>query len=142
VFKTFVPETKEPGWVLVDAEGQPIGRVASLIASLLRGKHKPDFTPNMPTGDCVVVINADKAVLKGSKPRTKIYTRYSGYPSGLKRTTGAVMLAEKPVKAMEHAIKGMLPKGALGNIMFRRLKVYAGETHPHSAQKPVKVEAK
>jgi len=133
VFKTYVPEPKEPGWVLIDAAGQPIGRVASRIAAVLRGKHKPDFTPNMAMGDCVVVINADKVVLKGSKPRTKVYTRYSGYPGGLKRTTGAVMLAEKPVK-------GMLPKGTLGRIMFRRLKVYAGPNHPHAAQKPVRME--
>jgi large subunit ribosomal protein L13 len=142
VFKTFVPQAKEPDWVLIDAEGQPIGRVASKIAATLRGKHKPDFTPNLPMGDCVVVINADKVVLKGSKPRTKVYTRYSGYPSGLKRTVGAVMLAEKPVKAVEHAVKGMLPKTSLGRVMFRRLKVYAGATHPHAAQKPVKMEVK
>jgi len=140
VFKTYVPKPKEPGWVLIDAAGQPIGRVASRIAAVLRGKHKPDFTPNMAMGDCVVVINADKVVLKGSKPRTKVYTRYSGYPGGLKRTTGAVMLAEKPVKAVEHAVKGMLPKGTLGRIMFRRLKVYAGSSHPHAAQKPVRME--
>lgn len=142
MFKTFVPEQKEPGWVLIDAEGQSIGRVASKIAAVLRGKHKPDFTPNMATGDCVVVINADKAVLKGSKPRTKLYTSYSGYPGGLKQVTGAVMLAEKPVKAVEHAVKGMLPRGTLGNVMFRRLKVYAGAAHPHAAQKPVKMEVK
>lgn len=140
VFKTYMPEPKEPGWVLIDAAGQPIGRVASKIAAILRGKHKPDFTPNMAMGDCVVVINADKVVLTGSKPRTKVYTRYSGYPGGLKRTAAAVMLAEKPVKAVEHAVKGMLPKGTLGNTMFRRLKVYAGATHPHAAQKPVKME--
>jgi len=140
VFKTFVPEPREPGWVLIDASGQPMGRVASKIASLLRGKHKPDWTPNMAIGDCVVVINADKAVLKGSKPRTKLYTRYSGYPGGLKRVVGADMLAQKPQKALEHAVKGMLPKGALGYQMFRRLKVYTGEAHPHAAQKPVKME--
>jgi large subunit ribosomal protein L13 len=142
VFKTFMPEQKEPGWVLIDAEGQSIGRVASLIASVLRGKHKPDFTPNMATGDCVVVLNADKVVLKGSKPRTKLYTRYSGYPGGLKVVKGADMLAEKPVKAVEHAVKGMLPKGTLGYTMFRRLKVYTGTAHPHAAQKPVKMEVK
>ncbi|MDX2006488.1 MAG: 50S ribosomal protein L13 [Meiothermus sp.] len=142
MFKTFIPEAKEPGWVLIDVEGQPIGRVASKIASVLRGKHKPDFTPNMAGGDCVVVINADKAILTGSKPRTKLYTRYSGYPGGLKVVKGADMLAEKPVKAVEHAVKGMLPKGTLGNTMFRRLKVYAGASHPHAAQKPVKMEVK
>ncbi|MBF6593164.1 MAG: 50S ribosomal protein L13 [Thermaceae bacterium] len=140
MFKTFVPEPREPGWVLIDASGQPMGRVASKIASILRGKHKPDWTPNMAIGDCVVVINADKAVLKGSKPRTKLYTRYSGYPGGLKRVVAADMLAQKPQKALEHAVKGMLPKGALGYQMFRRLKVYTGETHPHVAQKPVKME--
>ncbi|WP_036270169.1 50S ribosomal protein L13 [Meiothermus rufus] len=142
VFKTFVPEPKEPGWVLIDAAGQPLGRVASRIAAVLRGKHKPEFTPNMAMGDCVVVINADKVVLKGSKPRTKVYTHYSGYPGGLKRTPAAVMLAEKPVKVVEHAVKGMLPKGPLGRTMFRRLKVYAGPNHPHAAQKPVKMEVK
>jgi large subunit ribosomal protein L13 len=119
-----------------------MGRVASKIASILRGKHKPDWTPNMATGDCVVVINADKAVLTGSKPRTKVYTRYSGYPGGLKRTVGAEMLAQKPTKALEHAVRGMLPKGTLGYQMFRRLKVYSGETHPHAAQKPVKMEVR
>lgn len=142
MFKTFVPEPREPGWVLIDAAGQPIGRVASRIASVLRGKHKPDWTPNMATGDCVVVINAEKALLTGSKPRTKVYTRYSGYPGGLKRTPGAEMLAQKPTKALEHAVKGMLPKGTLGYQMFRRLKVYSGETHPHAAQKPVKMEVR
>ncbi|MER3482660.1 MAG: 50S ribosomal protein L13 [Meiothermus sp.] len=142
MFKTFVPEAREPGWVLIDAAGQPMGRVASKIASVLRGKHKPDWTPNMAVGDCVVVINADKAVLKGSKPRTKIYTSYSGYPGGLKRVVGADMLAKQPVKALEHAVKGMLPKGVLGYQMFRRLKVYTGETHPHAAQKPVKMEVR
>ncbi len=136
-----MPEQKEPGWVLIDAQGQSVGRVASQIAAVLRGKHKPEFTPNMSMGDCVVVINAEKAVLKGSKPRTKLYSRYSGYPGGLKQTTGAVMLAEKPVRVMEHAVKGMLPKGTLGYTMFRRLKVYAGSAHPHAAQKPVKMEA-
>jgi len=142
VFKTFVPEPREPGWVLIDAQGQSIGRVASRVASVLRGKHKPDWTPNMATGDVVVVINAGKALLKGSKPRTKVYTSYSGYPGGLRRVVGADMLAQKPEKALEHAVKGMLPKGALGYKMFRRLKVYAGEAHPHAAQKPVKMEVK
>lgn len=142
MFKTFVPEPREPGWVLIDAEGQSIGRVASKIASVLRGKHKPDWTPNMATGDCVVVINAAKALLKGSKPRTKVYTRYSGYSGGLKRIVGAEMLAQKPERAIELAVKGMLPKGALGYQMFRRLKVYTGDTHPHAAQKPVKMEVK
>ncbi|RDI96509.1 50S ribosomal protein L13 [Meiothermus sp. QL-1] len=140
VFKTYVPEPQEPGWVLIDAAGQPVGRLASRIAAILRGKHKPHFTPNMAVGDCVVVINADKVVLKGSKPRTKVYTRYSGYPGGLKRIPAAVMLAEKPVRVVEHAVKGMLPKGPLGRVMFRRLKVYAGPQHPHAAQKPVKME--
>lgn len=119
-----------------------MGRVASKVAGILRGKNKVDWAPNMAMGDAVIVINADKVVLTGSKGRTKIYTRYSGYPGGLKEVNGADMLSRKPVKAVEHAIRGMLPKGALGYQMYGRLKVYTGATHPHGAQKPVKVEVK
>jgi large subunit ribosomal protein L13 len=142
VFKTYVPQEREPGWVLVDAEGQTLGRLASQIARLLRGKHKPDWTPNMATGDIVVVVNAAKVRLTGNKPRTKVYTRYSGYQGGLKKVVAAEMLAHKPERVIEHAVKGMLPKGPLGYRMFRRLKVYAGPTHPHQAQKPTKLEVK
>lgn len=136
MFKTFVPKQVEPKWVLVDAEGQTVGRLATQIARILRGKHKPDWTPNMATGDFVVVINAAKARFTGGKPQTKIYTRYTGYQGGLKQIPAGEMLAKHPERVIEHAVKGMLPKGPLGYKIFSRLKVYAGPTHPHAAQQP------
>ncbi|MGQ9511373.1 MAG: 50S ribosomal protein L13 [Thermaceae bacterium] len=141
--KTYFPkpeEIGEPRWVLIDAEGQTLGRLASRIATLLRGKHRPDWTPNVAMGDFVVVVNADKVRLTGNKPQDKIYTRYSGYPGGLKRIPAGEMLKTHPERVLEHAVKGMLPKGPLGRKLFKRLKVYAGPTHPHQAQKPVKLE--
>jgi len=142
VFKTFVPKQVEPKWVLVDAEGQTVGRLATQIARILRGKHKPNWTPNMATGDFVVVINASKARFTGGKPQTKIYTRYTGYQGGLKEIPAGEMLAKHPERVIEHAVKGMLPKGPLGYKIFSRLKVYAGPTHPHQAQNPEKLEVK
>ena len=138
--KTYVPKEIEPRWVLVDAQGKTLGRLASEIAKILRGKHRPDYTPNMLTGDYVVVINAEKVHLTGNKLQQKTYTRYSGYPGGLKRIPAATMLERHPERIIEHAVKGMLPKGPLGRRMFKRLKVYAGEQHPHAAQKPEPIE--
>jgi len=143
--RTYFPkpeEIKEPRWVLIDAEGKTLGRLATQIATLLRGKHRPDWTPNAAMGDFVVVVNADKIRLTGKKLQDKVYTRYSGYPGGLKRITAETMLKTHPERVLEHAVKGMLPKGPLGRRLFRRLKVYAGPTHPHQAQKPVKLEVK
>lgn len=142
MFKTFVPKQVEPKWVLVDAEGQTVGRLATQIARILRGKHKPNWTPNMATGDFVVVINASKARFTGGKPQTKIYTRYTGYQGGLKEIPAGEMLAKHPERVIEHAVKGMLPNGPLGYKIFSRLKVYAGPTHPHQAQNPEKLEVK
>ena len=138
--KTYVPKEIEPRWVLVDAQGKTLGRLASEIAKILRGKHRPDYTPNMLTGDYVVVINAEKVHLTGNKLQQKTYTRYSGYPGGLKRIPAATMLERHPERIIEHAVKGMLPKGPLGRRMFKRLKVYAGGQHPHAAQKPEPIE--
>ncbi|WP_293169884.1 50S ribosomal protein L13 [Oceanithermus sp.] len=138
--KTYVPKNIEPKWVLVDAQGKTLGRLASEIAKILRGKHRPDFTPNMLTGDYVVVINAEKVRLTGNKLQQKVYTRYSGYPSGLKRIPAGEMLERHPERVLQHAVKGMLPKGPLGRRMLKRLKVYAGSQHPHAAQKPEPIE--
>ncbi|MGC8875529.1 50S ribosomal protein L13 [Thermus sp.] len=140
--KTYVPKEVEPRWVLIDAEGKTLGRLATQIATLLRGKHRPDWTPNLPMGDFVVVVNADKIRVTGKKLEQKIYTRYSGYPGGLKQIPLEKMLATHPERVLEHAVKGMLPKGPLGRRLFKRLKVYAGPTHPHQAQKPEKLEVK
>lgn len=123
-------------WLLVDATGQTVGRLATRIASVLRGKHKVDFTPNQMCGDFVVVINAEKAVFTGGKLDTKVYTRFTGYPGGLKEMTAREMLRSKPEKVLEEAVWGMLPKGHNGRKMIRRLKVYKGATHPHAAQQP------
>ncbi len=138
--KTYMPKETKPRWVLIDAEGKTLGRLASRIATLLRGKHRPDWAPHMALGDFVVVVNADKIRLTGKKLRDKVYTRYSGYPGGLRRISAGEMLATHPERVLEHAVKGMLPKGPLGRKLFRRLKVYAGPTHPHQAQRPEKLE--
>ena len=138
--KTYVPKQVEPRWVLIDAEGKTLGRLATKIATLLRGKHRPDWTPNVSMGDFVVVVNADKIRVTGKKLEQKIYTRYSGYPGGLKKIPLEKMLATHPERVLEHAVKGMLPKGPLGRRLFKRLKVYAGPDHPHQAQRPEKLE--
>ena len=138
--KTYFPKENKHDWVLVDAEGQTVGRLATRIASILRGKHKVDYTPNQAGGDFVVVVNADKVVFTGRKLDQKVYTRYTGYQSGLRTTTAAQMLDKHPERVIEHAVKGMLPKNRLGRKIARRLKVYAGPAHPHQAQQPTEME--
>jgi large subunit ribosomal protein L13 len=130
------PQNVERKWFVVDAEGKTLGRLASKVAAILRGKHKPTFTPHCDTGDFVVIINADKIVLTGKKLTDKIYTRFSGYPGGLKEIPAKDLLARRPIRPLELAIKGMLPHNRLGADMYRKLKVYAGPEHPHAAQKP------
>lgn len=123
-------------WYLVDAEGKVLGRLATEVARILRGKNKPTFTPHMDMGDNVIIINAEKVVLTGSKAEDKFYFRHSQYPGGKKFVSIQKMIAERPQFIIEHAIKGMLPKTRLGRKMFGNLKVYTGGTHPHAAQKP------
>ncbi len=123
-------------WYLVDAKGQTLGRLASRIAHILRGKHKPEFTPHVDTGDYVVVINAEKVQVTGNKAKDKVYYRHSGYPGGLKTITFEKLLAKTPERVLMLAIKGMLPKGPLGYATLKKLKIYAGPEHHHSAQQP------
>jgi large subunit ribosomal protein L13 len=123
-------------WYLIDADGKVLGRVASQIAILLRGKHKPIYTPHMDTGDHVIVVNASKIRLTGNKRVDKFYARHSGYPGGFKSIVADKLLAQKPERVIEIAVKGMLPKNKLGRAMFKKLKVYGGVTHPHQAQNP------
>ncbi len=127
-------------WYLVDAEGKILGRLATEIASILRGKNKPEYTPHMDMGDFVVVVNADKVVLTGKKEQQKLYRRHTGYPSGLREVPYERMMAKHPERVLEKAVRGMLPKNSLGRAMFRKLKVYAGPNHKHEAQKPEKIE--
>ena len=129
-------ETVKRDWVVIDAADQVLGRLATEIARRLRGKHKADYTPNCDTGDYVVVINAAKVKATGNKLEGKIYYRHTEYPGGLKQTKLGEMLADHPERVIEKAVKGMLPKGPLGYAQFRKLKVYAGAEHPHSAQQP------
>lgn len=135
--KTFMakPETVQRDWLLIDAAGRPIGRLATEVAKLLRGKHKPIFTPHVDTGDHVIIINADKVVLTGNKDEELIHW-HSGYPGGLKSVTKGLALQKRPGRLVERTIKGMLPHNHLGAQMYRKLKVYAGEAHPHEAQQP------
>lgn len=130
------PNEVERKWYIIDAAGKPLGRVATLAAHILRGKHKPTYTPNVDCGDHVIVINAKDVVLTGNKLDQKELIRHSGYPGGLKRTKYRDLLAKKPDLAVEVAIKGMLPHTKLGRQMFSKLKVYRGADHPHQAQKP------
>lgn len=134
------PQNVTRKWFVVDAEGKTLGRLASQVAAILRGKHKPTFTPHTDTGDFVIIINAEKIVLTGRKLTDKIYTRFSGYPGGLKEIPAGVMLAKRPERVLELAIKGMLPHNRLGAQMYRKLKVYAGANHPHAAQQPEQLE--
>lgn len=134
------PNEVERKWYVVDAEGQTLGRLASQVASVLRGKNKPEFTPHVDTGDFVIIINADKVKLTGKKLSNKKYYFHSLYPGGLKTFTAGEMLANKPVKMLELAVKGMLPKNRLGRTLATKLKVYAGSEHPHQAQKPEVLE--
>jgi len=123
-------------WFVVDAENQVMGRMCTQIASVLRGKHRPEFTPHVDTGDNVIVINAGKVRFTGNKENVKIYQNYSGYPGGLKELTAAEIRARRPERLIEIAVKGMLPKNKLGNAMFKKLYVYPGADHPHAAQQP------
>jgi large subunit ribosomal protein L13 len=129
-------ETVERKWYIIDAEGEVVGRLCSRIATVLRGKHKPSFTPHFDAGDYVIVINADKVRFTGQKLFQKEYQTYSGYPGGQKRTAAKDMLSKKPIVVMERGVKGMLPKNRLGRAMYKKLFVYAGPEHPHEAQKP------
>jgi large subunit ribosomal protein L13 len=135
---TYIPSPGqiESRWHLLDADGQVLGRLASRAAMLLMGKHKPDYTPFLATGDHVVVINAAKVRLTGNKEQDKIYRRYSGYPGGLKEITAAKLRASRPERMVEEAIAGMLPKNKLGKQIVRHLRVYRGAQHPHAGQKP------
>ena len=127
-------------WVVVDAQNKVLGRLATQIAMRLRGKHRPEYTPHIDTGDYVVVVNAAKLRVTGRKSERKIYYNHSGYPGGLKVTNFAKLHAAKPERVLEKAVKGMLPKGPLGYAMLRKLKIYAGGEHPHSAQQPKNLE--
>ncbi len=141
-YKTFSakPSDIEKKWVLVDAEGHALGRIASKVATILRGKHKPEFTPHMDTGDNVVVINASEVVLTGNKMKQKEYFRYTGFPGGERYTSAEEMLDHKPELVIEKAIKGMLPKNKLGDKLMTNLRVYAGPVHEQEAQQPEKIE--
>lgn len=134
--------TVNKNWVLVDAENQTLGRLASEVASLLRGKYKTNFTPHVDCGDNVIVINADKVRFTGKKMHEKVYTRHTGYPGGQRFATPAQMLKRKPFFVVEHAVRGMLPKTILGDRLFRNLHVYAGAEHPHQAQNPTVINIK
>jgi large subunit ribosomal protein L13 len=136
--RTYVPKASEirRDWWLVDAEGMILGRLATEVATRLRGKHKPMFSPFLDTGDHVVVVNAEKIVLTGRKLEQKLYRRYSGYPGGLKEVAAGKLLQTHPERLVELAVKRMLPKGPLGRQMARKLKVYVGPSHPHEAQQP------
>jgi large subunit ribosomal protein L13 len=140
--KTFLPTNVEAShkWHLVDADGVVLGRLATRIATLLHGKHKPEFTPHLDTGDGVIVINATKVRLTGHKAQQEFQYRHSGYAGGLKATSFGDLLKSKPEELITDAVQGMLPKTALGRKMIKRLKVYRGAEHPHSAQKPTKLE--
>lgn len=136
--KTFVakPETVKRDWYVVDATNKTLGRLAAEVAHRLRGKHKPEYTPHVDTGDYIVIVNAEKVVVTGNKAQDKMYYAHSGYPGGLKETNFEKLQARRPEMIIEKAVKGMLPKGPLGRQMFRKIKVYAGGEHKHSAQQP------
>ena len=133
-------ETVQRKWYVVDAEGMVLGRLASQVAAILRGKNKPTFTPHVDTGDHVIVLNADKVVLTGDKLNQKFYRRHSGYPGGLKETSYKALMAKKADLAVIEAVRGMLPKNALGRQMIKKLRVYKGAEHDHAAQKPEVLE--
>ena len=130
------PAEVERKWYVIDAEDKTLGKIASEVASILRGKKKSIYTPHVDTGDYVIVINAEKVRVTGKKEEQKIYKSHSGYPGGLKETTLRELRAKKPEEIIRHAVKGMMPKGKLGRQMFKKLKVYAGPEHPHTAQNP------
>jgi len=140
--KTFSakPETVKRDWYVIDAENKVLGRLSTEIARRLRGKHKPEYTPHVDTGDYIVVINAEKVAVTGNKEKGKNYYRHTGYPGGLKTITLEKQRAEHPERIIEAAVKGMLPKNSLGRAMYRKLKVYAGTEHQHTAQQPKLLE--
>jgi large subunit ribosomal protein L13 len=140
--KTYTAKAGEvrQDWYVVDAAGKVLGRLAAEIARRLRGKHKPEFTPHMDTGDYIVVVNADKLRVTGRKAESKIYYRHSGYPGGLYSTSFAKLHARHPDRVLKLAVKGMLPKGPLGYAMLKKMKVYSGVSHPHTAQQPKNLE--
>ncbi len=142
--KTFSakPLEVERKWYIIDANGQTLGRLAVAVANLLRGKHKPQYTPHVDTGDFVIVINADKITVTGKKETDKIYYHHTGYPGGLRAESFKEMMEKTPTRAIEKAVKGMLPHNTLGDSQFQKLKVYAGSEHPHVAQKPIVYELK
>ena len=135
-------ETVERKWYVIDAEGKPLGRVASKAAHILRGKHKATYTPNIDCGDFIIIINAEKAILTGNKLDNKKYYNHSGYPGGLRERTAREMQEKYPIEMVERAVKGMLPKNRLGRHMYKKLFVYTGSEHPHLAQKPEIMEVK
>ncbi len=136
--KTFMAKAEEVQrkWYVADADGKPLGRLASEVASILRGKNKPTYTPHVDTGDFVIIINAEKVVLTGNKLENKMYRHHSGWPGGLKEMNYRTLMVKSPEKVIELAVKGMLPHNSLGRAMFRKLKVYKGAEHEHQAQKP------
>jgi large subunit ribosomal protein L13 len=133
-------EDVQRDWYIVDAENKVLGRLASELAKILRGKNRPDFTPHVDTGDYVIVINANKVTLTGNKWKDKVYYRHSGYPGGIKSITAENLRAKRPEDLIRFAVKGMLPKNRLGRKLFKKLKVYAGGEHPHQAQQPKPIE--
>ena len=139
---TFVPtqEERDRTWHLIDANSQVLGRVATVAAKLLQGKHKPSYTPFLDLGDHVVVVNAKQVKLTGRKEDQKLYRQHSGYEGGLREERAVTVRSQRPTRLVEQAVRGMLPKTKLGNAMYRKLKVYAGPDHPHAAQKPTKLE--
>jgi large subunit ribosomal protein L13 len=134
------PSEVRHGWYVVNAQGKVLGRLATRIAQRLRGKHRPEYTPHVDTGDYIVVVNADKLRVTGKKAEQKKYYRHTGFPGGIRETTFAVLHAKHPDRVLQKAVKGMLPKGPLGNAMLKKLKIYAGEAHPHTAQRPESLE--
>ncbi len=136
------PLEVERNWYLIDAEGQTLGRLATEIARVLRGKNKPQYTPHVDTGDFVVVVNADRVAVTGRKAEQKVYRRYSGYPGGLKETSYEQMMARKPTEILRKAVYGMMPKTRLARQQFKKLKIYAGPEHPHTAQDPQPYEVR
>ncbi|MFD2631691.1 50S ribosomal protein L13 [Idiomarina piscisalsi] len=140
--KTFVakPETVKRNWYVVDAEGKTLGRLATEIARRLRGKHKPEYTPHVDTGDYIVVVNAEKVAVTGNKAQDKMYYSHTGFPGGIKSISFEKLIAKKPEMVIQKAVKGMLPRGPLGRAMFRKLKVYAGAEHNHNAQQPKQLD--
>ncbi|MCE1195738.1 50S ribosomal protein L13 [bacterium] len=134
------PATAERKWYVIDAEGKPLGRIAAKVASMVRGKNKPTYTPSQETGDFVIVINADKVAISGRKRQDKMYYKHTGYPGGLKDYTFSELLGRDPVAPLELAVKGMLPRGVLGRKLFKNVKIYSGAQHPHAAQSPVAID--